>query len=107
MTARLQRLQQKWAAEALPLLDIGIGINLGIATIGNFGSANRFDYTIIGDTVNAASRLEALNKEYNSHVIISESTKEQVTFPIHTLDLGEVAIKGKEKPMHVFEVLAR
>ena len=106
MTKRLRKLQEKWASEGLPVLDIGIGINLGIATVGNFGSAKRFDYTVIGDTVNAASRMESLNKEHHSHIIISESTKRQLTFPVHTRDLGEVPVKGKDKPVHVFEVLA-
>ena len=106
MTERLRRLQEKWGQSGLPVLDIGIGVNLGVATIGNFGSAKRFDYTVIGDTVNAASRLEALNKEHKSHIIISESTKSQLTIPIEYRDLGEVSVKGKEKPVHVFEVLS-
>lgn len=106
MTKRLRKLQEKWASEKLPVLEIGIGINLGIATVGNFGSARRFDYTVIGDTVNAASRIESLNKEHRSHIIISESTKEQLTFPIQTRDLGEVHVKGKDRPVRVFEILA-
>ena len=106
MTERLHRLQEKWTTEGLPALDIGIGINLGIATIGNFGSAKRFDYTVIGDTVNAASRLEALTREHNTHIIISESTRKQLTMAITSRDLGEVTVKGKEEPVHVYEVLS-
>jgi class 3 adenylate cyclase len=105
MTRRLKNLQKRWAENDLPTLDIGIGINLGVATIGNFGSSRRFDYTVMGDTVNAASRLESLNKEYKSHIIISESTKKQLTFRTETRDLGEITIRGKEKPFHVFEVV--
>ncbi len=105
MTKRLAALQAKWAKEGLPFIDIGIGINLGIATVGNFGSAKRFDYTVIGDTVNAASRLEALNKDYKSHIIISESTKEQLTGAVEVRDLGEVQVRGKEKSIRIFEVL--
>jgi len=105
MTRRLKNLQKRWAENGLPTLDIGIGINLGVATIGNFGSSRRFDYTVMGDTVNAASRLESLNKEYQSHIIISESTKKQLTFRTETRDLGEITIRGKEKPFHVFEVV--
>ncbi len=106
MTKRLRKLQEKWAGEGLPVLDIGIGINLGIATVGNFGSARRFDYTVIGDTVNAASRIESLNKEHHSHIIISESTKQQLTVSVQTRDLGEVHVRGKDKPVRIFEVLA-
>src|SRR5712692_3188883 len=105
MTKRLAALQAKWAGEGLPFIDIGIGINLGIATVGNFGSAKRFDYTVIGDTVNAASRLESLNKNYKSHIIISESTKEQLTDAVKVRDLGEVQVRGKEKPIRIFEVV--
>jgi class 3 adenylate cyclase len=106
MRRRLGGLQAKWASEGLPALDIGIGINLGVATVGNFGSARRYDYTIIGDTVNAASRLEALNKEYQSHIIISASTKAQLTIAVETRDLGEVHVRGKESAVRVFEVLS-
>ena len=105
MTSRLKKLQEKWLKDGLPVLDIGIGINLGIATVGNFGSAKRFDYTVIGDTVNAASRIESLNKEHKSNIIISESTKDQLTFPVETRDLGEVHVKGKEKPIRIFQVV--
>jgi class 3 adenylate cyclase len=106
MRHRLDRLRMKWASEGLPELDIGIGINLGVATVGNFGSARRYDYTIIGDTVNAASRLEALNKDFASRIIISASTKAQLTIPVETRDLGEVQVRGKETLMHVYEVLS-
>ncbi len=105
MTKRLKALRKRWTENGLPAVDIGIGINLGVATIGNFGSSRRFDYTVMGDTVNAASRLESLNKEYQSHIIISESTKAQLTIQAQTKDLGEISIRGKEKPFHVFEVL--
>lgn len=104
MIKRLDKLKQKWVNEGLPIFDIGIGINLGIATVGNLGSAKRFDYTVVGDAVNVASRLETLNKEFNSQIIISESTKDQVTVPISVKDLGEVPVKGKEKPIRMFEL---
>jgi adenylate cyclase len=59
----------------------------------------------VGDTVNAASRLEQLTKEYANHIIISESTKLQLTIGAAVKDLGEVHVKGKERPIRVFEVL--
>ena len=105
MMRRLSELTESWQRKGYPIFDIGIGINLGVATVGNMGSSMRFDYTAVGDTVNAASRLEQLTKEYKNHIIISESTKRQLTIDPRLKDLGEVTVKGKEKPIHVFEVL--
>jgi class 3 adenylate cyclase len=104
MMSRVQRLQGRWEKEGYSKVDIGIGINLGIAAIGNFGSAKRFDYTVIGDTVNAASRLESLNKEYHSNILISDSVRSQLTIQVSMRDMGEVQIRGKEKPVRVFQV---
>jgi class 3 adenylate cyclase len=106
MIRRLKELQEKWRAEGLPIFNIGIGINLGIATVGNMGSSKRFDYTVVGDTVNAASRLESLAKDHTSHIIISESTKTQLTIGASLKDLGEVQVRGKERSIRVYEVLA-
>jgi adenylate cyclase len=105
MVSRLKQLQDKWKSEDVPYpLDAGIGINLGIATVGNLGSTKRFDYTLIGDAVNAASRIEQLNKEYRSHLIISETTKAQLTITVPTKDLGDVQVRGRERPIRVYEV---
>jgi class 3 adenylate cyclase len=104
MVSRVHRLQGKWAKEGYSQVDIGIGINLGIAAIGNFGSTKRFDYTVIGDTVNAASRLESLNKEFHSNILISESVRAQLSMQVDMQDKGEVQIRGKEKPLRVFQV---
>jgi adenylate cyclase len=105
MVRRLKQLQQKWQSEGIPgPLDAGIGINLGIATVGNLGATRRFDYTLVGDAVNAASRIEQLNKEYRSHIIISESTRAQLLITVPTRDLGEVQVRGRERPIRVYEV---
>ena len=63
------------AREGKPLLEIGIGINTGIASVGNMGSALRYGYTAMGDAVNLSARLEGLNKEYGTHILVSESTR--------------------------------
>ena len=105
MTERLHKLHAKWTKEGLPLINTGIGINLGIATVGNFGSDKRYDYTVVGDAVNVAHRLESLNEAFQSHIIISESTKSQLTVAVETRDLGDVQIKGREQPVRAFEVL--
>ena len=104
MLKRLKKLQEKWKKDGYPEIDIGIGINLGIATVGNFGSAKRYDYTAIGDAVNSASRIEGLNKDYQSNIIISESTRSQLTLRFETEDLGEIQVEGKEIPIRIFRV---
>jgi adenylate cyclase len=105
MVGRLKQLREKWRSEGVSGdLDAGIGINLGIATVGNLGSTRRFDYTLVGDAVNAASRIEQLNKEYKSHIIISETTKAQLTISVPTKDLGDVQVRGRERPIRVYEV---
>jgi adenylate cyclase len=106
MLSRLVELQQGWRARGLPALDIGIGINTGVASVGNMGSALRYGYTAMGDTVNLASRLEGLNKEYGTRIIISESTFVALhsdTIVMRELDL--IRVKGKALPVTIYEVL--
>ncbi len=105
MLRRLAQLHQRWHAAGLPLFDIGIGINVGVATVGNMGSSRRFDYTAIGDAVNVAARLEELNRAHGSRIIISESMRRQLTIPVRVRDLGEVRLHGRHGEVHAFEVL--
>ncbi len=92
-------------ADGKPTIEIGIGINTGDVTVGEMGSYGRADYTIIGDPVNLASRLEGLNKPYHAHIIISEFTKAGLKneYVIRELDL--VRVKGKNEPVEIYEVL--
>ncbi|MEN2997538.1 MAG: adenylate/guanylate cyclase domain-containing protein [Brevinematia bacterium] len=86
-------------------IDIGIGINTGIATIGNMGSTKKKNYTAMGDTVNLASRLEGVNKLFHTRVIISESTYERVKDRILARELDLIRVKGKKLPVRIYEVI--
>ena len=103
MMKELRSLQEGWQDESKPILDIGIGINTGEMVIGNVGSPKRMDYTVIGDNVNLASRLEGVNKELGTQIIISESTYQLVKGQIAVRGLGEVKVKGKEKQVAIYE----
>jgi adenylate cyclase len=105
MMSELRRLREKWAAEGRPDVDIGVGINSGDMVVGNMGSEMRFDYTVMGDSVNLASRLEGTNKEYGTHIILSEFTYEIVKDDFACRQLDAVRVKGKKLPVRIFELI--
>ena len=84
---------------------VRIGINTGVALIGNVGSAERLSYTAIGDVVNVASRLEALGKEFEVEIIISEATVQRCGSLIQVRSLGASAVRGREKPLQIYELI--
>lgn len=105
MQTELKRLQAKWQLEGREPFDIGIGINTGEVVVGNIGSEKRMEYTVIGDNVNLASRLEGLNKQYQSHIIVSESVYEKLKDKVNVRPLEAVTVKGKTRPVMIYEVL--
>lgn len=106
MIKELHSLQKKWEQEGRPYVNIGIGINSGDMVVGNMGSHMRFDYTVMGDMVNLGSRLEGTNKEYGTNIIISEFTYEAVKNDMCCRELDSVRVKGKVKPVKIYELLA-
>lgn len=105
MMEALKKLQEKWTEEGKPVLDIGIGINSGDMVVGNMGSEMRFDYTVMGDSVNLGSRLEGINKEYGTNIVISEYTYEHVKDTLFCRELDSVRVKGKIEPVRIYELL--
>jgi adenylate cyclase len=107
MVAELGTLNQTWKAEGRPELDIGIGINTGPMIAGNIGSDAIMSYTVIGDAVNLGSRLESLNKQYGTRIIISDATRLQLTGRYVFRPLGDVVVKGRTEAVAIFEVVGR
>jgi adenylate cyclase len=108
MMERVRTLQKKWEAEGKPHLEIGIGLNTGVASVGDMGSSLRYGYTALGDEVNLASRLEGMNKEYGTNIVVSGSCYEAAKaagFVFRELDL--IRVKGKLQPVTIYELVAR
>jgi adenylate cyclase len=102
MVRELGALNRRWAASGMAQLDIGIGVNSGEMIAGNIGSASIMSYTVIGDNVNLGSRLESLNKEYKTRVIISDATRTRLTGAYDLRPLGDVVVKGKSRPVAIY-----
>jgi adenylate cyclase len=101
----LGKLNRKWRSEGKVPFDIGIGVNSGEMIAGNIGSSSIMSYTVIGDNVNLGSRLESLNKEYRTRIIISDATRTRLQREYTVRALGDVTVKGKTRPVAIFEVV--
>jgi adenylate cyclase len=105
MLQKLEELQRSWAPRGLPRLDIGVGINKGVASVGNMGSSLRYGYTALGDSVNLASRLEGLNKEYGTRVLLSDFAYKDARVPEFLYrEVDIIRVKGKEQPVIIHEL---
>jgi adenylate cyclase len=106
MRQRINELKEKWKAEKKDPFEIGIGLNSGVMTVGNLGSEQIFDYTAIGDNMNAGARIEALTRDYKtkSNIIISESTYQMAEENIIASFIDEVKVKGKTKKITIYEL---
>lgn len=105
MLKKVHELQIKWLKEGKPKIEIGIGINTDEAFVGNVGTETRLEYTVIGDMVNLASRIESYNKVYKTNFLISATTYEKIHNIADVIKISEVTIRGKAKKLDIYEVL--
>jgi len=105
MMRQLREFNRRREREGKPTLDIGIGLNSAEILVGNIGSLKRMDFTVIGDGVNLASRLESANKYYGSHILLSEFTRNQLTEQYILRPVDRIRVKGKTEPVAIYEAL--
>lgn len=103
---KLKELQEEYARMGLPQIDVGIGMNTGEVNVGNMGSETVRNYTVMGDAVNLASRLEGINKQYGTRIIISEFTYEDIKDSFVCREIDLVRVKGKAQPVRIYELIA-
>lgn len=108
MQRRLAELRTQWREQNRPELKMRIGLYTGKATVGNMGSKNRMDYTMMGDTVNTAARLEGVNKVYGTYTMIGESTHSEAIAGDDTFltrELDRILVVGKKEPLKIYEII--
>ena len=104
MTLALTELNKDLKVEGLPQINIGIGINTGDALVGNMGSEQRFDYSVIGDAVNLASRLESSSKTLGKTIVIGEDTRRSIETLYPFVYIDSITVKGKTEEIKVYTI---
>ncbi|MFQ5451399.1 MAG: CHASE2 domain-containing protein [Nitrospinaceae bacterium] len=107
MQQRLAELRVEWKRRGKPELFMRIGLNTGPMVVGNMGSRTRMDYTMMGDSVNLAARLEGVNKQYRTHTMISQYTYELSQRDIEVRELDMIRVVGKKEPVKIYELLGK
>jgi adenylate cyclase len=105
MVSGLAKLNEKLKSSGRPPIGIGIGLNTGQVNVGNMGSARRLSWTVMGDNVNLASRLEGITKEYHVQLIVSEATYRHVASHFVCRELDKIRVKGKTQPVNIYELM--
>ncbi len=105
MVRSLETLNARWQAEGRKPISIGVGLNTGPVNVGNMGSAKRLAWTVMGDNVNLASRLEGMTKQYRVRIVLSEGTYRQVADRFVCRDLDRIRVKGKLQPVTIYELV--
>lgn len=104
MQAALRRLNERWTAEGRPPLAVGVAVNTGEVFVGNMGSPRKKKYSVLGDTVNSVARMEALNRDLGTDILIGAGTLAMVKRRVRVRDRGEVRVKGKAQAVAIFEL---
>jgi adenylate cyclase len=107
MQETMVTMRENWKQQGRHELYVRIGLNTGEMVVGNMGSAYRMDYTMIGDAVNLAARLEKVNKEYKTSTMLSNFTYEQIKDTVETRELDLIRVVGKREPIKIYELLGR
>jgi adenylate cyclase len=105
MQGAMRQLREDWQAQGFPPVSTRIGLHTGPVVAGNVGSKKRFNYTVVGDTVNLASRLERANKVYGTEIILSEATYRRLTNSFLVRELDLVQVRGRAQPVTIYELL--
>ena len=106
MMRTLNTIRPEWEAKGKPSINIRVGLNTGDMIVGNMGGVGRFDYTVIGDSVNLASRLESANKQYHTRIMIGANTYKHVENDVVVRQLDSLVVVGKTEPIKVYELIA-